>query len=103
VKRLDNFKCKKQSIVLIKSHKENKLSAVRAIIVGKAISDKDADYNSIIDTRNSNQNDRALQIAEVLNLNTNEGIGALEFKRIEDYLIDYQIIVFNNDQINEIL
>ena len=49
----------------IKSHKENKLCALRAIIVGKAISDKDADYDSIRDTRNTYQNDRALEIAEV--------------------------------------
>jgi hypothetical protein len=103
VKRLDNFLCKKQSIVRIKSHKENKLCALRAIIVGKAISDKDADYDSIRDTRNTYQNDRALEIAEVLKLNTNEEIGALELKRIEDYLIDYQIIVFNNDRMNEIM
>ena len=39
----------------------------------------------------------------MLNLNTNEEIGAIELKRIEDYLIDYQIIVFNNDQMNEIM
>ena len=103
MKRLDNFLCKKQSIVRIKSHKENKLCALRAIIVGKSISDKDADYDSIRDTRNTYQNDRALEIAEVLKLNTNEEIGALELKRIEDYLIDYQIIVFNNDQMNEIM
>ena len=84
VRRLDNFLCKKQSIVRIKSQKENKLCALRAIIVGKAISDKDADYDSTRDTRNTYQNDRALEIAEVLKLNTNEEIGALELKRIED-------------------
>ena len=103
LKRLDTFLCKKQSIVRIKSHKENKLCALRAIIVGKAISDEDAHYDRIRDSRNSYQNDRALEIAEMLNLNTNEEIGAIELKRIEDYLIDYQIIVFNNDQMNEIM
>ena len=103
VKRLDTFLCKKQSIVSKKSHKENKLCALRAIIVGKAIIDEDVDYNRIRDTRNSFQNDRALEIAEVLDLNTNEEIGAIELKRIEDYLLDYQIIVFNNDQMNEIM
>ena len=72
----------------IKSHKENKLCALRAIIVGKAISDEDADYDRIRDTRNSYQNERALEIAEMLNLNTNEEIGAKELKRIVDYLID---------------
>ncbi len=50
----------------IKSHKENKLCALRAIIVEKAISDKDADYDSIRDTRYTYQNDRALEIAESL-------------------------------------
>jgi hypothetical protein len=89
--------------VHIKSHKDSKFCALRAIIVCKAFSDKDADYDSIRDTPNTYQNDRAFEIAEVLNLNTNEEIGALELKRIEDYLIDYQIIVFNNDQMNEIM
>ena len=39
----------------------------------------------------------------MLNLNTNEEIGSMKLKRIEDYLIDYQIIVFNDDQMNEIM
>jgi len=72
VKRLDNFLCKKQSIVRIKSHKENKVCALRASIVGKAISDKVADYDSIRDTRNTYQSYRVLEKVEVLKLNTNE-------------------------------
>ena len=34
VNRLDNFLNKKQTIIKIKAHKENKLCALRAIIVG---------------------------------------------------------------------
>ena len=37
VTRLDNFLYKKQTIIRIKSHRENNLCAIRAIIVGKAI------------------------------------------------------------------
>jgi hypothetical protein len=50
--------------------------------------------SSIKDSRNSYQNDNAIIIAEHLNLNINEVIGLLEIKKIEDYLVDYQIIIF---------
>jgi hypothetical protein len=59
--------------------------------------------SSIKDSRNSYQNDNAIIIAKHLNLNINEEIGLLEIKKIEDYLLDYQIIIFDNNQMNEIM
>jgi len=59
--------------------------------------------SSIKDSRNSYQNDNAIIIAEHLNLNINEEIGLLEIKKIEDYLLDYQIMIFDNNQMNEIM
>ena len=103
VNRLDNFLNKKQTIIKIKAHKENKLCALRAIIVGKALSDNNPIYEHIRDGRNSYQNDNALLIAEQLNLNINTEIGVNEIFQIEKYLKDYQIIVFNNELMNEIM
>ena len=59
--------------------------------------------SSIKDSRNLYQNDNAIIIAEHLNLNINEEIGLLEIKKIEDYLLDYQIMIFDNNQMNEIM
>ena len=83
--------------------KDNNLCALRAIIVGKAICDNDPFYESIKDGRNQIQNDRAIQIATELKLSINEEIGLNEIKRIEQHIINYQIIVFNNDQMNELM
>ncbi len=80
VKRLDNFLYNKKSIIRIKPHATNKLCALRAIIVGKAISDNNPNMSSIKDSRNSYQNDNAIIIAEHLNLNINEEIRLLEIK-----------------------
>ena len=63
VKRLDNFLYKKKSIIRIKPHATNKLCALRAIIVGKAISDNNPNMSSIKDSRNLYQNDYAIKIA----------------------------------------
>jgi len=68
---------KKQSIIRIKSHQENNLCAIRAIIVGKAIYD-DPYFIRIRDNRNVYQNDMALSIASTLNLNINDNIGINE-------------------------
>ena len=103
VKRLDSFLYKKQSIIRIKPHNNNKLCAIRAIIVGKAISDNDPNMSRIKDSRNSYQNDEAIIFAQQLNLNINNEIGIDEIKKIEDYLVDYQIIIFDNNQMNEIM
>jgi hypothetical protein len=62
VKRLDNFLYKKQSIIIIKSHRENNLCAIRSIIAGKAICDNDPYYVTIRENRNVYQNDMALSI-----------------------------------------
>ena len=59
--------------------------------------------SSIKDSRNSYRNDNAIIIAEHLNLNINEEIGLLEIKKIQDYLLDYQIMIFDNNQMNEIM
>jgi hypothetical protein len=59
--------------------------------------------STIKDSRNSYQNDNAIIIAEHLNLNINEEIGLLEIKKIEDYLLDYQIMICDNNQMNEIM
>ena len=93
-KRLDDFLYKKKTIIRIKAHKENKLCALRAIIVGKAICDKNPLYENIRDSRNVYQNDTALAIAERLNFNINVEMGVNEIHQIEEYLKDYQIIVF---------
>ena len=50
----------------------------------------------------SSENDNALFIA-LLNLNINTVIGVNEVFQIEKYLKDYQIIVFNNELMNEIV
>ena len=102
-KRLDDFLYKKKTIIRIKAHKENKLCALRAIIVGKAICDKNPLYENIRDSRNVYQNDTALAIAERLNFNINVEMGVNEIHQIEEYLKDYQIIVFNNELMNEIM
>ena len=103
VKRLDNFLYKKQTIIRIKSHRENNLCAIRAIIVGKAICDNDPNFVTIQDNRNVFQNDMALSIANTLNLNINDNIGIIELSRIEKHIENYQIIVFNNELMNEIM
>jgi hypothetical protein len=59
--------------------------------------------SSIKDSRNLYQNDNAIIIAEHLNLNINEEIRLLEIKKIEDYLFDFQIIIFDNNQMNVIM
>ncbi len=82
---------------------KNKLCALRAIIVGKAICDKDPNYSRIRDTRNTYQNDNAIAIAQHLNLDINHEIGILEISKIEQHLQNYQIIVSTNDQMNEIM
>jgi hypothetical protein len=103
VKRLEDFLYRKQSIIRIKPHFENKLNALRAIIAGKVICDKDPNYNKIRDTRNTYQNDNAIAFTQNLHLDINHEIGILEISKIEQHLQNYQIIVSNNDQMNEIM
>ena len=45
----------------------------------------------------------ALSIANTLNLNINDNIGIIELSRIEKHIENYQIIVFNNELMNEIM
>ena len=55
------------------------------------------------DNRNQFQNDQAIILDKELNLIIDEEIGISEIKKIEAHLINYQIIVFNNDQMNEMM
>ena len=106
VKRLENFLFKKQTIVRIVPRKDNNLCALRAIVVGKAICDNDHNYSKIKDSRNQIQMhciDHALILANELNLALDQEIGLHEIKRIEQHLKIYQIIVFNNEQMNEMM
>ena len=64
-KRLENFLFKKQTIVRISTRNDNKLCALRAIIVGKSICDKDTNYSSLKDNRNQFQNDQAITLAKL--------------------------------------
>ena len=86
--------------------KDNNLCALRAIVVGKAICDNDHNYSKIKDSRNQIQMhciDHALILANELNLALDQEIGLHEIKRIEQHLKIYQIIVFNNEQMNEMM
>ena len=104
-KRLENFLFKKQSVIRIKSNKNDKLCALRAIVVGKAVADKIDRFklNEIKDSRNSFQSREAIQLALKLNLPLNKEIGLNELQAIENYLEHYQFIVFDGDSLNSIL
>ena len=103
IKRLDKFLFKKQSVVRINANKDDSLCGLRAIIVGKAAADKDADYFRVRRSGSSLQNRRAIEIASKLGFNFDEKIGIKEIKIIEEYLKDYQFIVIDGDTINEII
>ena len=103
VKRLNNFLFHKQSVVRIKNNNYDKLCAIRAIIVGKAIADNDSNYSSIRDSRNTFQTSQSIKIANDLNLPLDQEIGLKEIEVIEAYLKDYQIIIFDGNCMHELM
>jgi hypothetical protein len=98
--RLDEFIIKKQSIVKVRNE-DDKLCALRAILIGKAYADRDKKglytYEQMRDAKNNLQSRLAYQLARSVNLNTELPIGIKEIKRVEHYLKDYQLFVIDAD------
>ena len=101
IKRVGDYLCKKQCVVRIKQEQDDNLCALRAIIVGMSLINKD-DYEATKDSRNGIQKRKALQLAFNLNLPIDQPLGLNEIKKIELYLKNYQLIVINGDNTNQI-
>ena len=83
-----------------KTEQDDKLCALRAIIVGLAYINQD-NYPSVSDSRSGYQKRMALKLAFDCNLNINMPIGFNELEKVEEFIKDYQIIVINGDSMNE--
>lgn len=102
-KRLNDFVVKKHSIVRVKDEKDS-LCALRAIVIGKALADKDlVKYNTIRDIRNNLQTREAYKLALELNFPLHLAIGLEEIHIIECYLQDYQLIVIDSNALHQIV
>jgi hypothetical protein len=101
--RLDNFIIRKQSIVQVKDEKDN-LCALRAIVIAKALADKDILlYNKIRDSRNNLQTIEARKLAFSLGFSDNTPVGLKEIEIVEKHLNEYQIIVIDSIMLNNIV
>ena len=90
----ENFKGAVRPII----NKDN-LCLVRAIILGKAIADKEDHWNDLERPNNRKMKERVTQLIQQLNLPTNIALGLDHVKQIDKYFgCEYQISVFSADR-----
>ena len=97
-KRLNKFLINKQCVIRIKPNKDDKLCA---IVVGKALADRDSNLEEIKNSRHTLQSRLALKLANDLGLPISEELGLNEIAKVEKFLKNYQIFVFDNDSFNK--
>ena len=101
IKRIGEYLYKKQCVVRIKEDKEDSLCGLRAIVLGISYVNND-NYEKVRDSRNNIQKRKAYELAFELNMDINKPIGLEDIKTVESFLKEYQIIIFNGDNVNEI-
>ena len=101
LKRLGHFLLKKQSVVRIRTNKDDSLCALRAVIVGKGFADKCSDYNVVRDSRNNLQTCLSINLANELGFDINKSLGIEDLIKVEKFLKDYQLIIINGDLMSE--